>query len=100
MEQISDVSKLMEECLNVRGEDRPSTKEVAVELEGLILRGKRSWARINVYYEEGMDSLIQIDNAMSRFGNGDVNLSVGYDSISSDDILLSMDGGIKMILFE
>ncbi|KAG6400965.1 hypothetical protein SASPL_137810 [Salvia splendens] len=68
MEQISVVSKLTKACLNVRGEDRPSTKEVAMELEGLILRGKHSWECINVYYEEKMESLIPIDDAMSRSG--------------------------------
>ncbi|XP_047973719.1 wall-associated receptor kinase 2-like [Salvia hispanica] len=93
MEQISAVSKLAKECLNVRGEDRPSMKEVAMELEGLILGGKHSWARINVHDEEEMESLIRIEDGMSHFGNGDMNSSVGYDSISRDHILLPMDGG-------
>ncbi|KAG6392505.1 hypothetical protein SASPL_146727 [Salvia splendens] len=93
MEQISVVSKLAKECLNVRGEDRPSMKEVAMELEGLILGGKHSWARINVHDEEEMESLIRIDDGMSHFDNGDVSSSVGYDSISRDHILLPMHGG-------
>ena len=42
MDQISLVSKLAKDCLSVRGEDRPSMKEVAMELEGLILGGKHS----------------------------------------------------------
>ncbi|XP_047945075.1 wall-associated receptor kinase 2-like [Salvia hispanica] len=93
MEQIAVVSTLAKECLNVRGEDRPSMKEVAMELEGLILGGKHSWARINVQDEEEMESLIQIDDGMSHLGNGDVSSSVGYDSISRDHILLPMHGG-------
>ncbi|KAL1551985.1 wall-associated receptor kinase 2-like [Salvia divinorum] len=93
MEQISAVSKLAKECLNVRGEDRPSMKEVAMELEGLILGGKHSWARINVHDEEEMESLIRIDDGVSHFGDGDMSSSLGYDSISRDHILLPMNGG-------
>ncbi|KAL1551984.1 wall-associated receptor kinase 2-like [Salvia divinorum] len=93
MEQISAVSKLAKECLNVRGEDRPSMKEVAMELEGLILGGKHSWARTNAHDEEETESLIRIDDRMSHFGDGDMSSSVGYDSISRDHILLPMNGG-------
>ncbi|XP_057802733.1 putative wall-associated receptor kinase-like 16 [Salvia miltiorrhiza] len=93
MEQISAVAKLAKECLNVRGEDRPSMKEVAMELEGLILRGKHSWARINVENEEEKECLLPNDDGMSHFGNGDSSSSVGYDSISRDHILLPMNGG-------
>ncbi|XP_057802732.1 putative wall-associated receptor kinase-like 16 [Salvia miltiorrhiza] len=93
MEQISAVAKLAKECLNVRGEDRPSMKEVAMELEGLILRGKHSWARINVENEEEKEFLLPNDDGMSHFGNGDSSSSVGYDSISRDHILLPMNGG-------
>ncbi|XP_042017614.1 wall-associated receptor kinase 2-like [Salvia splendens] len=93
MEQISVVSKLAKECLNVRGEDRPSMKEVAMELEGLILGERHSWARINVHDEEEVESLIRIDDGMSHFGNGDMSSNVGYDSISRDHIPLPMNGG-------
>ena len=70
-EQISAVCKLAKECLNVRGEDRPSMKEVAMELEGLILGGRHSWTR-NIENEEEMENLIGVRS------------SVGYDSINRD----------------
>ncbi|XP_047942763.1 wall-associated receptor kinase 2-like [Salvia hispanica] len=74
MEQINAVCKLAKECLNVKGEDRPSMKEVAMELEGLILREKHSWAT-NVDNEEEMKSLIPNDHIVNQ-------------SMEEDDILL------------
>lgn len=49
-EQLVAMAKLVKKCLNVRGEDRPTMKEVAVELEGLKKQIKHPWAEEN--YEE------------------------------------------------
>ncbi|XP_042059479.1 wall-associated receptor kinase 2-like [Salvia splendens] len=84
MEQISAVCKLAKECLNVKGEDRPSMKEVAMELEGMIRREKHSWAT-NVDDQEEMKSLIPNDHVGTS--------SVGYDSINWDHIVLPISGG-------
>ncbi|KAH6759361.1 hypothetical protein C2S51_019596 [Perilla frutescens var. frutescens] len=93
MEQISAVSRLAKECLHVKGEDRPSMKEVAMELEGLIIGGKHSWAR-NADNAEEMECLLQKDGVvLNHFANGDGNSSsVGYDSIR-DHVLLPISGG-------
>ncbi|KAL7156125.1 hypothetical protein ABFS83_03G121800 [Erythranthe nasuta] len=84
-EQIMEVAKLAKECLNVKGEDRPSMKQVAMELEGLRLGGKQySWARNN---EDETEYLLR-----ERSINGDGNsTSVGYDSIR--DVILPVLGG-------
>ncbi|KAL7118223.1 hypothetical protein ACP275_03G122300 [Erythranthe tilingii] len=85
-EQIMEVAKLAKECLNVKGEDRPSMKVVAMELEGLRLGGKRhySWARNN---EDETEYLLREPSI-----NGDGNsISVGYDSIR--DVILPVLGG-------
>ncbi|GER30764.1 wall-associated kinase family protein [Striga asiatica] len=43
-EQVMEVAELARSCLNVRGDERPSMKEVAAELEGLgRVGGKHSW---------------------------------------------------------
>ncbi|XP_047974150.1 putative wall-associated receptor kinase-like 16 [Salvia hispanica] len=89
MDQISLVSKLAKDCLSVRGEDRPSMKEVAMELEGLILGGKHSWARNNADNAEEMESLL----SNNPDGMRGVSSSVGYDSISRDHIVLPINGG-------
>uniref|UniRef100_A0A2N9HSL5 Protein kinase domain-containing protein n=1 Tax=Fagus sylvatica TaxID=28930 RepID=A0A2N9HSL5_FAGSY len=40
IEQLKEVANLAQRCLKVRGEDRPSMKEVALELEGLVIMEK------------------------------------------------------------
>ncbi|XP_012854914.1 PREDICTED: wall-associated receptor kinase 3-like [Erythranthe guttata] len=91
-EQIMEVAKLAKECLNVKGEDRPSMKEVAMELEGLRLGGKQySWARNN---EDETESLMLRERSISGFVNGDGNsTSVGFDSIRQEVILPVLGGG-------
>ncbi|KAG6424625.1 hypothetical protein SASPL_115043 [Salvia splendens] len=84
MDQISLVSKLAKDCLNVRGEDRPSMKEVAMELEGPILGREHSWAR-----NDEMESLLSNDQDVMR----GVSSSVEYDSVSRDHIVLPVNGG-------
>ena len=40
IEELKKVASLAKRCLRIRGEDRPSMKEVAMELEGLTVMGK------------------------------------------------------------
>ncbi|KAL7118221.1 hypothetical protein ACP275_03G122100 [Erythranthe tilingii] len=86
-EQIMEVAKIAKECLYVRGEDRPSMKEVAMELEGLRLGGKRhySWARKEQNVEETEHLLGEQSSVNSA--------SVGYDSINMDHVALPTLGG-------
>ncbi|KAH6759360.1 hypothetical protein C2S51_019595 [Perilla frutescens var. frutescens] len=93
MDEVSEVANLAKVCLSVRGEDRPSMKEVAMELEGLIIGGKHKWAR-NVDNVEEMESLLQFGEEPNHFTNiGEGNSSsVGYDSIR-DHVVLPISGG-------
>ncbi|KAL8059898.1 hypothetical protein ABFX02_03G116900 [Erythranthe guttata] len=91
--QIMEVAKIAKGCLYVRGEDRPSMKEVAMELEGLRLGGKHAWARNGDDGEE-TESLLR-DRLNEFVGNGDgySNTTIGYDSIR-DQVLLPTMGGL------
>ncbi|KAL0360054.1 UNVERIFIED_CONTAM: Wall-associated receptor kinase [Sesamum radiatum] len=90
-EQILEVARLAQGCLNVKGEDRPSMKEVAMELEGLRHGGKHSWAQTEGKAEE-MESLLAGGyNGISIDGYGD-GTSVGFDSLRSH-VDLRMSGG-------
>ncbi|KAK4391240.1 Wall-associated receptor kinase [Sesamum angolense] len=90
-EQIIEVAMLAQGCLNVRGDDRPSMKEVAMELEGLRLGGKHSWVQNECNAEE-MESLLgEGYNGHFIDGDGD-STSVGFDSLRSHDVL-QMSGG-------
>ncbi|OMO60627.1 hypothetical protein COLO4_33789 [Corchorus olitorius] len=44
-EQLMEVAMLAKRCLRVRGEERPSMKEVAMELEGLRATPKHPWVK-------------------------------------------------------
>ena len=57
IEQIKEVANLAKRCLSVKGEERPTMKEVALELEGLRVTYKHPWAEVSVNLEEA--SLVQ-----------------------------------------
>ncbi|KAH6837555.1 hypothetical protein C2S53_009862 [Perilla frutescens var. hirtella] len=48
LEQLQAMAQLVKRCLNLNGEDRPTMKEVAMELEGLRKFNKHPWANPNV----------------------------------------------------
>ncbi|KAL0351337.1 UNVERIFIED_CONTAM: Wall-associated receptor kinase [Sesamum calycinum] len=92
-EQITEVARLAQGCLNVKGEERPSMKEVAMELEGLRHGGKHSWAQTECKAEE-MESLLGVDggcNGISIDCYGD-STSVGFDSLRNA-VVSPMSGG-------
>ncbi|KAL8059901.1 hypothetical protein ABFX02_03G117300 [Erythranthe guttata] len=98
-EQIMEVAKLAKGCLNVKGEDRPSMKEVAMELEGLRLGGKHAWARSG---EEGEETESLLRDRLNEFvandgGDGSYSTSTaaGYDSIRDQIVVLvpTLGGG-------
>ncbi|GKU98439.1 hypothetical protein SLEP1_g11448 [Rubroshorea leprosula] len=43
IEHLNEVANLARRCLNVKGEERPTMKEVAMELEGLRMMTKHPW---------------------------------------------------------
>ncbi|KAL2231860.1 UNVERIFIED_CONTAM: Wall-associated receptor kinase 5 [Sesamum indicum] len=90
-EQIMQVARLAQGCLNMKGDDRPSMKEVAMELEGLLHGGKHSWAQTGCNAEE-MESLLAGGyNGISINGYGD-STSVGFDSLRNG-FVSPMSGG-------
>ncbi|PIN19042.1 Serine/threonine protein kinase [Handroanthus impetiginosus] len=72
-EQIIEVSKLAKKCLNVRGDDRPTMKEMAMALDALRLGGRNSWAKVEDDQEE-IESL---------FGKGLSSISFSDDHSES-----------------
>ncbi|KAB5568536.1 hypothetical protein DKX38_002329 [Salix brachista] len=51
-EQVDKVARLGKTCLRVKGEERPTMKEVAMELERLRMLGKHPWTNVESNYEE------------------------------------------------
>ncbi|XP_040997097.1 putative wall-associated receptor kinase-like 16 isoform X2 [Juglans microcarpa x Juglans regia] len=52
IEPIKEVANLAKACLRLRGEDRPTMMEVAMELEGLRIMEKHPWGKDNQTTEE------------------------------------------------
>ena len=76
-EQIEEVARLAVRCLTLKGEERPSMKEVAMELEGLRRMEVHPWLQVN--QEEAQHLL---GEPTTNFGSGDASgSSAGYDSI-------------------
>ncbi|KAK7850557.1 wall-associated receptor kinase 1 [Quercus suber] len=94
MKLLKEVANIAKSCLSLRGEDRPSMKEVAMELEGLVIMEKHPWGNANVNIEE-IENLL---NAPTQSFNIDVgtncssNTTTGYDSMINQ-VLKPWDGG-------
>ncbi|XP_047980179.1 putative wall-associated receptor kinase-like 16 isoform X2 [Salvia hispanica] len=63
LEQLQAMAQLVKRCLNLNGEDRPTMKEVAMELEGLRKFNKHPWANQGADEEESVGLMNQNDVA-------------------------------------
>ncbi|KAL0375360.1 UNVERIFIED_CONTAM: Wall-associated receptor kinase [Sesamum radiatum] len=59
LEQLQATAQLIKRCLHLNGEDRPTMKEVAMELEGLRKFTKHPWAQQPVHHEESVGLLMK-----------------------------------------
>nr|POF06197.1 wall-associated receptor kinase 2 [Quercus suber] len=90
VEQLNEVAMLAKRCLKVKGEERPTMKEVAMELEGLKAMTKHPWVKGNMSSEE-TEYLLQkpYDDCVSGI-NGN---SACYDSIRNQVNISILDDG-------
>ncbi|KAL6572241.1 hypothetical protein OROMI_013199 [Orobanche minor] len=90
-EELMKVCVVARSCLKVRGEERPSMREVAMELEGVRGGGgKHSWIRTE-FDEEHKESFLgkKLDGFLN--GGGNYSSSFGFDSLR-DRTVLRVDG--------
>ncbi|KAM3326389.1 wall-associated receptor kinase 5-like [Capsicum chacoense] len=78
--QLKNVAKLAQRCLHVKGDARPTMKEVAAELEA-ELRLKQSWAQTDQNSEE-VESLLQGTESL-ELGYKYSEHSINIDSIAN-----------------
>ncbi|KAJ8533166.1 hypothetical protein K7X08_016055 [Anisodus acutangulus] len=81
--QLKSVAMLAQRCLNVKGDDRPTMKEVAAELEAGS-RLKHSWAQADQHSEE-VESLLQGAEPLG-YGYEYSEHSIHIDSIVPFDV--------------
>ncbi|CAL5443084.1 unnamed protein product [Camellia sinensis] len=90
-DQLKEVAILAKRCLRVKGDERPTMKEVAVELEGLRIMEKHSWVNDNKNLEE--TQYLLGDQLSDAYGIGSSRSdSVAYDSLANHIISPTDDG--------
>lgn len=89
-EQLKEVASLAKRCLKVSGEERPSMKEVAMELEGLKLSEKHPWVGLEQNTEE-TEYLLGVSFDSYDHGTSG-NTTGGYDTMRNHLIVSVSDG--------
>nr|XP_048322910.1 wall-associated receptor kinase 3-like [Ziziphus jujuba var. spinosa] len=88
VEEVKKVANLTKMCLSVKGEERPTMKEVANELEGLVNLDKHPWGKVDLCGEENEYLLGSTSNTYenssgkSGFRSSGTAI-VGHDSMQS-----------------
>nr|XP_027091212.1 wall-associated receptor kinase 2-like [Coffea arabica] len=87
IDQLRQVAVLAERCLNVKGADRPSMKEVAMELVGLRITLKHTWTQgSQALNQEEIEPLIDHQEQSNPSGGGDIILTTTYYSLQNHEI--------------
>jgi hypothetical protein len=92
-EQLKEVAHIAERCLRVNGDERPAMKEVAKELEGILVIEDHRWGSGNLSSEE-TDNLLRTAPSVINVEDGvhgsGTNCS---DSYSINQMSMSTIGG-------
>lgn len=94
-EQLKVVANLAKSCLRVRGEDRPTMKEVASELEGLIKpKGMHPWEKDDHdLSSEETEQFLKISGVQDNHGGIDNNTSTSqFDGLHFEILKPDEDG--------
>ncbi|XP_027094022.1 wall-associated receptor kinase 3-like [Coffea arabica] len=87
IDQLRQVAVLAERCLNVKGADRPSMKEVAMELVGLRITSKHTRTQgSQALNQEEIEPLIDHQEQSNPSGGGDIMLTTTYYSLPNQEI--------------
>lgn len=82
LEQLNAIGELVVRCLNTKGEERPTMKEVATELEGFTKYNSRTWA-----HHDQENNQLQMGEMISEqedLYSVLMYTSTNYDTSSSD----------------
>ncbi|KAE8684507.1 Wall-associated receptor kinase 1 [Hibiscus syriacus] len=58
IEQLEEAATIARRCERLKGEERPSMKEVVSELQGLLAMEKHSWGKRNLHEEERLNTCL------------------------------------------
>ncbi|KAG5250792.1 wall-associated receptor kinase [Salix suchowensis] len=90
MRQVKEFANIAKKCIRIRGEERPSMKEVAMELEGLRTSANHPWTNDESNVEE---TEYLLGKSMEIVGFEEMTgTSVGYPSLQNH-VMQSLGGG-------
>ncbi|KAK9032573.1 hypothetical protein V6N11_056833 [Hibiscus sabdariffa] len=91
IDQVKEVAKLAKRCLRVKGEERPTMKEVAMELEGMRMMGKHHpWVNNDEPNLEEMEYLL--GEPSLKLGSDGATSNAAYDSMKDLVVLQAGNG--------
>jgi len=92
VEQLTDVANIARHCLRLKGEERPTMREVAMELEGINTVEKHQWEKVNLSSEE-TETLLKATPSSSFSVDGVNRRSMHSGSDTLNRISLSLTSG-------
>ncbi|ONI11233.1 hypothetical protein PRUPE_4G094300 [Prunus persica] len=93
IETPKNVANLAKRCVRLKGEERPTMKEVASELEGMRIMAKHTWESSNFCPEENVHLLWSPSNTYAVDVRGDCSSSTnGHDSMQIQMLMSYNDG--------
>lgn len=88
-EQLKEVAELAKSCLRVKGEERPTMKDVAMELTGIRRMEMHPWVDVGETLEETEHLLGETSGAYKHSSS---SKTTGYDSMNNQELLALGDG--------
>lgn len=79
-EHLKEVALLARRCIRLNAEERPTMKEIAMELEVLISHKKHPWVKREDIISEEFEHLL-LGHVVDDYGIAGAGTSIGYDSI-------------------
>ncbi|XP_027330929.1 wall-associated receptor kinase 2-like [Abrus precatorius] len=89
MKEIMEVAIVASKCLKLRGEERPSMKEVEIELKRIRVTEKHPWGNVSMNLEESQ-YLLHETSSIDEHGNSSKLGNYGYDSLR-DHVRVAFD---------
>ncbi|KAK4775623.1 hypothetical protein SAY87_023584 [Trapa incisa] len=86
-QQVKEVAMPAKRCLRMRGDERPTMKEVAMKLEGIRVMAQHPWVAVELNHEETHNLLGEAFKSLDHAYTSTTNESM------MDQLLPSMSGG-------
>ncbi|KAF8410196.1 hypothetical protein HHK36_002718 [Tetracentron sinense] len=82
-EQILEIAELAKRCVRLKGDERPTMKEVAMEVEGMQRLGQHPWVQ-----QDSQDT----ESLLAEPSDSSIYHTAGYDSLK-DHVILPLGSG-------